>query len=300
MDPLVGEIAALASAVAYSVTSVFFTFAGRKITAVSAMAMSLPISWLAIVVLHRLMMGAFFPANAPFERWLFLGGSGLMAFGLSGFFMLSAYQYIGPRLTMLIGAFSPVLGSLLAWVFLGQTLSLSSSVGIGIVLFGIVWVVAERSGSGGGGFGEPDLRRGLLYATLATGTQAIAFLFSTLGVEGDFPAFSASVIRVTVGVVGLWLFIALRGNLRSTVKTYWQDRNLFLLLLGAGLSGPVTAGSLLLLALQIVPVGIATTLSNTTAVILIPIAYFIFKERITMRAVVGTVVTVVGIAILFT
>lgn len=299
MDPLIGEIAALASAVAYSTTSVFFTFAGRKISAVACMAMSLPISWLAIIVLHRLVMGVFFPVDVPLERWVFLGGSGIMAFGVSSYFLLSAYQYIGPRLTMLISAFSPVFGSLLAWLFLGQTLALSSSVGIAIVLFGIVWVVAERRGANGG-YHEPDLRRGLIYACLATATQALAFVFASRGVEGDFPPFTASLIRVTVGIVGLWAFVGFRGNLRSTALAYRHDRKLFLLLVGAALAGPVAAGSLLLFALQTVPVGIATTLSNTTSIMLIPIAYFIFKERITMRAIAGTVVTIVGIAILFT
>jgi drug/metabolite transporter (DMT)-like permease len=33
---------------------------------------------------------------------------------------------------------------------------------------------------------------------------------------------------------------------------------------------------------------------------LIPIGYFIFKEQITLRAIIGTIVTIIGIAILFT
>jgi hypothetical protein len=36
--------------------------------------------------------------------------------------MLDAYQHVGPRLTMLVMSFAPVLGAVLAWLFLGQTL----------------------------------------------------------------------------------------------------------------------------------------------------------------------------------
>ena len=83
MDAFVGEIAALASAVAFSVTSVCYTFAGRKINSVTAIAMSLPVSWLIIVVLHRLMYGEFFPSGATPDRWFYLSASGLLAFVVS-------------------------------------------------------------------------------------------------------------------------------------------------------------------------------------------------------------------------
>jgi drug/metabolite transporter (DMT)-like permease len=62
----------------------------------------------------------------------------------------------------------------------------------------------------------------------------------------------------------------------------------------------VIAGSLLLLSFQFIPVGVSTTLSHTTSIMLIPIGYFVFKERITLRAIIGTFVTIIGIAILFT
>ncbi len=298
MDVVIGEIAALSAALTFTITSVFYTFARRKVSAITSMAMSLPIAWLMILGIHRLTFGEFFPADAPLDRWFFLSASGVFAYVVASYFLLNAYQHIGPRLTMLIGSFAPVLGALLAWVFLGQTLALSATIGIAAVLFGIVWVVAERSGTSGGGF-EPNLRRGLIYACLATSMQATAFVLASRGVMGGFPPFSASVIRITAGVIALWVLVAFRGNLRSTATIFNHDGRLFLQLAGAGLAGPLAAGSLLLLALQYVPVGIATTLSNTSAIILIPVAYFVFKERITLRAIVGTLITIIGIAILF-
>jgi drug/metabolite transporter (DMT)-like permease len=54
-----------------------------------------------------------------------------------------------------------------------------------------------------------------------------------------------------------------------------------------------------MLSFQVVPVGVSTTLSHTTSIILIPIGYFVFRERITPRAIIGTIITVIGIAILF-
>ena len=290
MDSVVGEIAALGAAVAFSITSVCYTFAGRKINAVTSIAMSLPISWLILLGVHRLTLGTFFPVNATSDRWFFLGASGILVYVIASYFMLSAYQHIGPRLTMLIWSFAPVLGALLAWVFLGQNLSPNSAIGI---------AVAERGRARPDGMIR-DIRRGVIYATLGMCTQATAFVLASRGVSGGFPPLSATLIRITAGLIALWVFIALRRNLKATATIFSGDLKLFLQLAVAALSGPVIAASLLLLSFQYVSVGVSTTLSNTTAIILIPLGYFIFKEQITLRAIIGTVVTIIGIAILFT
>lgn len=298
MDAFIGEIAALSSAVGFSVTSVCYTFAGRKINAVTSIAMSLPISWIIMMGIHQITLGEFFPTKATVDRWFFLSASGILAFVVSSYFMLNAFQRIGPRLTMLIASFAPVLGALLAWMFLGQTLALNSTIGIAVVIFGIIWVVAER-GKARTKHLDLDMRRGVIYACLGTLAQATAFIFASQGVSGRFPPLSATLIRITAGIIALWVFIALQRNIKSTVMIFKNDLRLFLQLSGAALSGPVIAGSLLMLSFQVVPVGVSTTLSHTTSIILIPIGYFVFRERITPRAIIGTIITVIGIAILF-
>jgi drug/metabolite transporter (DMT)-like permease len=297
MDVLVGEIAALASAFVFSVTSLCYTFAGRKINSVTSIAMSLPLSWLIIIVLHRLIYGEFFPSAALPERWFYLSLSGLLAFVVSSYFILNAYQHIGPRLTMLIAAFAPVLGALLAWIFLGQVLPAGAILGITLVIFGIVWVVAER-GKAKTDAPERDLRRGVIDACLGTLAQGAAFVLASKGVAGGFPPLSAALLRITAGVIALWALIVLQRKVHSTLAIF-EDRRLMLLLAGAAVSGPVIAGTLLMLSFQFVPVGVSTTLSHTTAIVLIPVGYFIFKERITPRAIIGTLITIAGIAVLF-
>lgn len=298
MTALIGEVAALLAAVAFSATSVCYTVAGRRIDAVTSIAMSLPLSWLLMLGIHQATLGTPFPFGVALDRWFFLSASGLLAFVVSQFFMLRAYQHIGPRLTMLVASFAPVLGALLAWLFLGQTLPPNATLGILVVIVGIVWVVVDR-GKGRTAHLERDIRRGVIFASLGTLAQATAFVFSSQGVAGDFPPFSATLIRITAGIVALWVLIAVQGRLRVTATVFNGDGRLFALLAGAALSGPVIAGSLLLLSFQHAPVGVATTLSHTTAIILIPVGYYLFKERITLQAVVGTFVTIIGIGILF-
>jgi drug/metabolite transporter (DMT)-like permease len=144
-----------------------------------------------------------------------------------------------------------------------------------------------------------DKRRGIINATLGTVAQGVAFVFASQGVSGSFPPVSAAFIRVFAGLIALWLFIAFQHKLKETATIFNHDLKLFLQLAGAAISGPVIAGSLLLLSFQFIPVGVSTTLSHTTAIMLIPISYFVFKERITVRAILGTIITITGVAILF-
>ncbi len=297
VDSFIGEIAALAAAFGFSLTSVCYALAGRKIKAVTSIAMSLPISWVMILGIHRFTLGEFFPAQATIDRWFYLGVSGVLAFVVSSFFMLNAYQHIGPRLAMLILSFAPVLSAILARIFLGQSLPLNSTIGITVVIFGIVWVVAERNPAK---LDHLDVQRGVLYAGLGTLVQSASFIFASKGVADGFPPISATLLRLTAGIVVLWVLITLQRNVRSTVTIFNHDLRLLLLLAGAALSGPVISGSLVLLSFQFISVGVSTTLSHTTAIILVPVGYFLFKERITLRAIIGTIVTITGIAILFT
>jgi drug/metabolite transporter (DMT)-like permease len=193
---------------------------------------------------------------------------------------------------------TPIAGALLAWIFLGQKLPPNSILGIAVVTFGIFWVVAERGKANTQSL-QVDMGRGVLYASLGTFLQAAAFVFASQGLAGGFPPVSATLLRITAGVIALWVFIAFQGNIKATATIFNNDLTLFLQLTAAALSGPVIAGSLVLLSFRYIPVGVSTTLSHTTAMFLIPIGYFVFKERITLRAIVGTIVTIIGIGILF-
>jgi len=301
LDAFIGELAALGAALAFSFTSTFFTLAGRKFGAISSLAFSLPISFVILIVVHTLMVGEVFPLSAGLDRWFYLTVSGIMGFVISSIFILRAFQYIGPRLSLLVSSSSPILGAILAWIFLGQELPANAVLGIALVLGGILWVVSE----GGGDKSKleeinPDYQKGLMFAFAGALGQAVSFVFSSQGVSGDFPAMSASLMRTFVGLVTLWLVIIAQRNVRSNIKLLTSEGRSMVFIFIAAVSGPVIGASLVLLSLQFTSVGVSSTLSNTTPIILIPIGYFVFKEKITLRAIVGTIIAIAGIAILFT
>jgi len=63
--------------------------------------------------------------------------------------------------------------------------------------------------------------------------------------------------------------------------------------------GPFLGIWLSLQAVQMAPVGIAATLMALPPVILIPLGYLLYGERVGRRGVVGTLVAFCGVALIF-
>ncbi len=298
LEYVLGEILALGAALVFGVASTAYTLAGRKIDASFSMALSLLISLVFYVPLHQVIHGEPVPLQAAPDRWLILGLSSLAGFVISALFLLRSFQYIGPRLTMLIGSTSPIFAALMAWIFLGQQLPAFAVIGIVFVVGGVVWVVSER-GARQINEQDADYGKGLAMAVAAAVAQGAGFVLMSEGVAGGFSPMSAGLIRTIVAIVLLWVYIALRGTLRHNLELIVSSSRALVWLVLAAVSGPVAGTTLILISLQYTSVGISSTLTNTTPIFLIPIAYLAFGERITARAVVGTLIAIAGVALLF-
>ncbi len=298
LEYVLGEILALGGALVFGVASTAYTLAGRKIDASFSMALSLLISLVFYVPLHQVIHGEPVPFQAAPDRWLILGLSSLAGFVISALFLLRSFQYIGPRLTMLIGSTSPIFAALMAWIFLGQQLPAFAVIGIVFVVGGVVWVVSERGARQIDEQGA-DYGKGLSMAVAAAVGQGAGFVLMSEGVAGGFSPMSAGLIRTIVAIVLLWVYIALRGTLRHNLELILSSPGALAWLVLASAAGPVAGTTLILISLQYTSVGISSTLTNTTPIFLIPIAYLAFGERITARAVVGTLIAIAGVALLF-
>jgi drug/metabolite transporter (DMT)-like permease len=262
------------------------------------MGLSLVVSLLFLLPIHYFARGELFPFGATFDRWLILGLSSIAGYVISALLLLRSFQRIGPRLTMLVGSTSPICAAVLSWIFLRQALPVYVAAGIALVLAGVIWVVSENAGAS---LVEENAnyQEGLLTALAAAATQGASFTLMSAGVADGYHAISASLIRTVVGVAILALFICLRGSWGRRLKPVIAEPSVGIFLVLASLAGPVLGTTFVLLSLQFTSVGVSSTLTNTTPIVLIPIGYLVFGEKITYRAVVGTGVAIAGVAVLF-
>jgi drug/metabolite transporter (DMT)-like permease len=245
-----------------------------------------------------LWQGQVLPIHAEPSRWGWLGLSAVSGLVVGDALLFQAFVLIGTRLAMLLMTLAPVVGALLAWVFLGETLSPLEIVAIIVTVGSVAWVVSEQRNSNSVDDNPRNYSLGVLCGIGGAFGQAWGLILSKQGMIGDFPALSASLMRLTTASAVIWLWALIQSQLRPTVEGLRIRRTRWAIVVGT-VTGPFIGMTLSLAAVQLAPVGIASTLMSLSPVILLPLAHWIFKERITQRAIAGTVVAMVGVAMIF-
>lgn len=296
MENYLGELAALGTSLSFAFGSTMFTFAGRRLGSLIINRIRLVIAAIFLIIAHWLTLGSLFPFDAAPERFFWLGLSGVVGLVIGDIFLFQAFVLIGPRLSMLMMSLAPILAAIQAWIFLGETLTGRQIFGILLTVGGIAWVILEKNGNSEN---TREYGRGILFGLGGAIGQATGFVLAKNGVGGEFSPISANLIRMTAAVIVLWLITLLQGQAKKTISTFFNDRKGMFATMGGAFAGPFLGVSLSLFALQRVEVGVASTLTALPPIFLLPISYFIFKERFSFGAIVGTLVAMAGVAALF-
>jgi drug/metabolite transporter (DMT)-like permease len=296
---LFGQLAALGTAIAFSFGSTMFTLAGRLVGSPLVNRMRLLIALPLVMGLHFVATGWLLPLDAAGERWFWLALSGVIGLALGDAALFQGFVMIGPRLSMLVMALAPVLSAIMAWVALDENLNQVEIIGIAVTIFGIAWVISERSPTVQQSIPIRQYIIGLIFAFGGALGQAGGLVTSKLGLEGDFLALSGNLMRLSAATLTMWAFTALRGGVLRSFTRSWENKKALRFMAGGALTGPVFGVWLSLIAVQNAPVGIASTLMALTPIFLIPISYVVFKEKPTGRAIIGTCIAFAGTALLF-
>lgn len=297
-----GEIAALLTAVFWTVTSMSFESAGKKVGSLSVNLIRLIIAFFIYGIVNYFRRGLFLPLDAGTESWLWLALSGLVGFVIGDLLLFQAYVVIGARISMLIMALAPPITAFASWILLDEVLSPMKLVGMVVTLTGISIVILKREKKE-----EDSTKRrkittnysipGLLLAFGGAVGQGVGLVLSKKGM-GEYDAFAASHIRVITGMIGfaiILLFAKRYGKLWKAVKHKSAMKRIAL----GSLFGPFLGVSFSLLAVQNTQAGIAATIMSIVPVLIIVPAILLFHEKVNWKEILGAVITVGGVAIFF-
>jgi drug/metabolite transporter (DMT)-like permease len=96
-----------------------------------------------------------------------------------------------------------------------------------------------------------------------------------------------------------WAWTIFEGRAGATITALREKPQVIRLIALGAFIGPLLGVSASLLAVQHAEIGVASTLMALPPVIVLPISYFAFKEKIGWQAVAGTVLAIAGVAVLF-
>lgn len=139
--------------------------------------------------------------------------------------------------------------------------------------------------------------RGIWFAVAGAFGQAAGLVLSRYGAP-VYDAFGANQIRSIAGLLGFALLFTL-GRRWARLGPALRDARAMRHLTRGAFFGPFLGVSLGLYAAQRAGTGVAATIIATVPVLLIPVSIVLFRERVTLREVAGSVVAVGGVALLF-
>jgi drug/metabolite transporter (DMT)-like permease len=290
-----GQLAALGTAVSWTLTALAFDAAARRIGALSLSLIRLVIACGFLCLAAWGLRGLPLPLDASPYAWRWLALSGLVGFTFGDFCLFRAYVTIGPRLSQLMMALAPPLTAVVGWLLLGETLGGRALLGMFLTVAGIAWAVLDRK-SVNGESARPSLP-GLAMGFGGALGQAGGLVLSKLGM-GKYDALAATQVRVLAGIAGYALLFVAFGWWRRMGEALRDRRALGLASVGA-FFGPFLGVSLSLVAVQLIAAGVAASIMALTPILIIPLVMVTRKERVGLGGIAGALVAVAGVALLF-
>ncbi len=297
-----GELAAIAAALIFAWTSIFFTTAGQRLGVATLNLMRLLGATILLGVTHLCVTGRLWP-QAPLASIVWIGSSGIVGLAIGDSALFRAFTLIGPRRSMLAMATAPVATVIVAWFALGETLGPAALVGIAVVMSGVMLAVVGRD-PGGGQFADPPralLRRGYLLASVAAAGQGLGSAFVKIGMAGgtvQVDPLSATFVRMAFAFAAYWLLALPRHGLPNLLRPL-RDRRGAAHLAVATFFGPYVSVFLSIFAIRNAEAGVAQVLLGAVPIFVMLPAWLVYRDRPTVIAMVGAVVAVSGGAILF-
>lgn len=292
-----GELAALGTAFCWSATAVLFSYSGRRVGSDVVNRTRLLFAFLFLLVSHTVVEGQLFPLDAAPFRWFWLSISSILGLVLGDTFLFRAFVLLGPRLSTLLMATVPIYSTFLGWLLFQETASPRELAGMALAIGGIAWVVTEKQAHRSI-VEHKNYRAGILYGLAGALGQVANLVTARYGLVGDYSTVSATLLRITVALVVLWGVTALRSQIGASVKLL-RNRQTLLAIGGGAFTGPFLGIWLSLVAIQLAPLGIASTLMALPPILLIPAEYVLYRRPVSRRATLGTAVALIGVALIF-
>jgi drug/metabolite transporter (DMT)-like permease len=303
-----GELVALLTTLCWSIGIFPFTEASRRLGTASLNQYRLLLAWIiisiALIFFTDVSAGNMF-VKPSLRSYLFLGISGILGFTLGDFFSFSSFTILGPKLGSLYTTIAPGAALLAGYFILGETVNYIGIIGIGVTILGVIWLTLskkDRSHAESRGFTRS--RKGIIYGILGACGQGIGLVFSKLGIgelsDGEkLLTLHAVWIRLMAAFLASFTVSALLGKLVSNSKPVIENREGGLKYMFVGtLFGPVAGVSLSLVAISLIPVAVAQTIFALLPVMVLPLNYLIYREKITLISVLACLVSVAGVMLL--
>jgi len=303
----VGELISIGVAFSWTATALLSEYGSKRLGNLTLNLMRMVITLVFSGIMFWMLTGSPLPAGASNEAYLWMMLSGLVGYVIGDFCLFQCYIIIGSKFGQLFMTLAPITAAIMAWFTLGQEIRPTAMLAMLITLAGIAITVLGR-----GNDHKLSLKlplAGVLFAIGAAVCQGVGLVLSKIGMDhyeaslttelaGWMLPFHANFFRCVAGVIGFTVLMAFKDGFTPLAKGV-TDRKGIMTAVATTIFGPFIGVGASLLAVQYTAAGIASTLMGLTPIIIILPAYWIFKQPITMKSLIGALISVIGVSLFF-
>lgn len=232
--------------------------------------------------------------QASTSAWWDIGVSGVIGLCLADIAYFRSIQILGPRRGLALTLLIPPATAWLGQIWLGEELTVITWCCILVTLLGIAVVMRERAERAP----EQEIRPGstqwgVACALMSVATMAIGAVILKRGTAGA-GSLEATFIRL-LAASGFGMVLSLVLGQLYELRVLLRDRTALRNLCVATFIGTVAGVWLMLVAYKYCRTGIAATLTSTTPLFVIPVVWFVSRERVTLLATGGAVIAFAGV-----
>lgn len=224
---------------------------------------------------------------------LWLTGSSAAGIMFASLTFVATIQMTGPRISALLFTTAAPFALALGYVFRGETVNPTQGAGVALIVAGIALAVLGPRGDEGERPPKP-LWLGISLGLLTALGQATGSLLARPAMLAGADPIAAIAVRTGVAVAFFMLLLAI-----PAFRPAARPEPLAIRRIGwAAVAGMVIGMSLLMAALARGDVGIVTTLSSTTPILILPMVWLVHRRLPGPMAWIGAALAVFGTALI--
>lgn len=305
-----GELISLGVAFSWTIAALSSEIGSKRLGVFVMNVWRMAVALLLSALLMWYTLGSPYPVYANEEAWTWLLASGVVGYFFGDWCLFNSYLTIGSRYGQLFMTLAPMFTAFFAWIMIGQTLSWNALLAMAVTLLGIAISVLGRNEKHHVSLGLPF--KGILFGIGAGLGQGVGLVLSKIGLDHyianvpsdvlpsieNYLPFASNMIRCVAGLVCFSAWLILSGHAGRMRDSLHEHRGLLAMMI-AVFSGPFIGVGFSLMAVQYTAAGIASTIMAMTPIIILLPSRWLFHQPITLRGIIGTVISVIGVSLFF-
>ncbi len=235
--------------------------------------------------------------------WLWLGLSGIIGLTIGDFFAFKMYAILSPRIGSVLTTLSPAATLVTGFLLLGESINRIGILGMIITMIGVMSISLgriERRKIPDHGHGS--IFAGIIFGILSAVCQGVGLVLSKKGMVHEGLIVSplpATFMRILIAFLSLILFSIIQGKMAGIIKPIIRNQNggIKFAIMGT-IFGPFLGVCLSLYTISNLDVSVGQTIFSLMPVSALIISVLFFREKITIRSLLGIVVAISGVIIL--